>query len=46
LQAMNRSLFHVISGGYGIVKPTTKQLQRDSKKTIIEWKVDDTVQVN
>ena len=43
-QAMNRSLFHVISGGYGMVKGQ-KQLPVDSKKTIIEWKVDDTVQV-
>jgi hypothetical protein len=41
---MNRSLFHVISGGYGMLTGSHKHAPE--KKKFIEWKVDDTVQVS
>jgi len=41
---MNRSLFSVISGGYGLLQSGHKAIDH-THKSYVEWKVDDTVQV-
>ena len=43
---MNRSLLHVIAGGYGIPTRLLRHTHEETKKTYVEWKVDDTVQVS
>ena len=42
---MNRSLFSVISGGYGLLKSSHKIVDHPRHKKYVEWKLDDTIQV-